>query len=189
MVSRTVLRPPSSSIPEEATLLGRARAGDREAQDALLRLHFADVYQLAVRILGDGDLAEDATQDAMLNALRGIGQFRGDASFRTWLLRVALNAARSLARRRGRRREVGLQAAENQPSGERDTAEAAAAQKDAAGVAVLLDRLPPKQRLAVSLRIHQGLSYPEIAGVLGCTEGAARVNYHLGIKRLREWVK
>jgi RNA polymerase sigma-70 factor (ECF subfamily) len=50
----------------------------------------------------------------------------------------------------------------------------------------MVDRLPPKQRLAVTLRIHQGLSYAEAAQVMKCSEGAARVNYHLGIKRLRE---
>jgi RNA polymerase sigma-70 factor (ECF subfamily) len=50
----------------------------------------------------------------------------------------------------------------------------------------MLVRLPPKQRLAVTLRIHNGLSYAEVAQVMKSTEGAARVNYHLGIKRLRE---
>jgi RNA polymerase sigma factor (sigma-70 family) len=52
-----------------------------------------------------------------------------------------------------------------------------------------LAELPPKQRMAVALRVQQGLSYAEIAGALDCSEGAARVNYHLGVKRLREKLK
>jgi RNA polymerase sigma-70 factor (ECF subfamily) len=60
---------------------------------------------------------------------------------------------------------------------------------EAARVAAMLEKLPEKQRMAVNLRVNQGLSYQEIGAVLDCTEGAARVNYHLGVKRLRELLK
>ncbi|MEX0906762.1 MAG: sigma-70 family RNA polymerase sigma factor, partial [Gemmatimonadota bacterium] len=64
--------------------------------------------------------------------------------------------------------------------------ESAERSTEAERVSALLERLPTKQRMAVSLRIQQGLSYAEVATALGCTQGAARVNYHLGVKRLRE---
>ena len=51
-----------------------------------------------------------------------------------------------------------------------------------------LERLPGKQRLSVSLRLFDGLSFKEIGDLIGSTEGAARVNYHYGIGRLREWL-
>src|SRR5687767_4165594 len=86
---------------DEASLLSRARTGDREATDALIRRYLRDVYELTARILGDRDLAEDAAQDAFVNAVGALHKFRGDASFRTWLLRIALNSARSIQRRRG----------------------------------------------------------------------------------------
>jgi RNA polymerase sigma factor (sigma-70 family) len=60
---------------------------------------------------------------------------------------------------------------------------------EAGRVAGLLGRLPPKQRMAVVLRVNRGLSYAEVGEILDCSEGAARVNYHLGIKRLRELVQ
>jgi RNA polymerase sigma-70 factor (ECF subfamily) len=59
---------------------------------------------------------------------------------------------------------------------------------EAERIADHLDALPEKQRLAVTLRVFEGLSYKDIADACGSTEGAMRVNYHMGIKRLREWL-
>jgi RNA polymerase sigma-70 factor, ECF subfamily len=173
----------------DAALVARARAGEPEAREQLVRRHLDDVYRLTARILGDRDLAQDATQDAFVNALGALHRFRGDASFRTWLLRIAANAARSVGRRQVRRREVGLVAAESVTSPAADPARRAEAVTEVERVAKLLDTLPTRQRLAVALRAQQGLSYAEIAAAMECTEGAARVNYHLGVKRLREMLR
>ena len=77
---------------------------------------------------------------------------------------------------------------ENQAGEAVDPATLAVRSAEAERAGRLLERLPPKQRMAVTLRIQQGLSYAEIGAVIDCTEGAARVNYHLGVKRLRELV-
>lgn len=174
---------------DDASLIARARGGDERAADALVRRYLADVYAVTMRVLLDRDLAEDAAQETFINALRGLQRFRGEASFRTWLLRVAVNAARTVARRQYHRREVPLEVAADAACDERDAASVVAMNDEAARVAVVLEKLPEKQRMAVSLRINQGLSYQEIGAVLECTEGAARVNYHLGVKRLRELLK
>lgn len=170
-------------------MLERAKAGDAEARDELVRRYLPDVYRTAARVLGDRDLAQDAAQDAMVNALTGLSRFRGESTFRTWLLRIAINAARTVGRRNGRRREVTLTLAENEPSRMLDPSRQAERRIEAERLDHALSDLPPKQRLAVALRVQQGLSYPEIAGALQCTEGAARVNYHLGVKRLRELLR
>ncbi len=175
--------------PDEASLIARARAGDEQAADQLVRRYLSDVYTVTSRVLLDGDLAQDAAQEAFVNALRGLARFRGESSFRTWLLRIALNAARTIARRQTQRREVGLDVAQDAPVDERDAASTVVLHDEAGRAAAMLERLPAKQRMAVTLRIHQGLSYQEIGAVLECTEGAARVNYHLGLKRLRELLK
>jgi RNA polymerase sigma-70 factor (ECF subfamily) len=177
----------AASTPDESRLIAQARTGDRLAQDLLVRRHLRDVHDLCCRVLGDGDLAQDATQNAFVSALRAIDRFRGDASFKTWILRIALNSARSIGRRRGRRREVPLSiVADHADADASDPAERAVVADEAARVTALLERLPPKQKLAVSLRVNQGLSYQEIGRIIDCSEGAARVNYHLGVKRLRE---
>jgi RNA polymerase sigma-70 factor (ECF subfamily) len=104
-------------------------------------------------------------------------------------MRIAVNAARSVGRRKTRRREVSLDVVAESPADIPDAAVLAGRNDAAARAFALLDKLPEKQRLAVMLRTQQGLSYQEISAVLDCSEGAARVNYHLGVKRLRELMK
>ena len=171
--------------PDDTALLDRARAGDREAQGILISRYAEDVYRLTARLLSDADLARDAAQDAFVNVLNGLGAFRGQASVRTWMLRIAANAATTLGRRQTRRREIPLDAAGDVGDGA-DPGQDAAARLDGARMETLLAQLPEKQRMAVVLRIRSGLSYAEVGEVIDCSEGSARVNYHLGIKRLRE---
>lgn len=135
-------------------------------------------------MLGDRDLAADAAQDALVSALRGLGRFRGEGSFRGWLLRIAVNTARSAGRRRTRRREQPLR--DDAPAAAPDPARATELRDEVARVEAALATLPEKQRLAVTLRVQQGLSHREIGEAIGCSEGAARVNYHHGVKKLRE---
>lgn len=170
----------------EAALIDAARAGDEAAREQLVRRYLHDVYEATARVLGDRSLAEDAAQDAFVNALSSLHRFRGDAAFRTWLLRIAVNAAHSVGRRQTRRREVDLIAIEGTASSGEDVASRAIERSESERLRRALERLPPKQRLVVSMRVHQGLSYREIGEALKCTEGAARVNYHLGVKRLKE---
>ncbi len=173
-------------MADDSQLIARAIAGDDGAADQLVRRYHADVYAVAWRVLGDVDMVHDAVQDAFINALRALRSFRGAASFRTWLLRIAVNSAHSAGRRSTRRREIRLDAAHESIADERDEADAVVQRSEASRVAGLLEQLPEKQRLAVTLRVQQGLSYREIGQVLDCSEGAARVNYHLGVKRLKE---
>ena len=179
------LRPQAAEGPEEL-LLARARGGDTGALDALVRRHLREVYAVAARVLGDGDLAQDAAQDTLVGALTGLDRFLSEGSFRTWLLRIAVNAAVPLGRREWRRREVSLAFAEDLPVRDPDPASLAAARCEAGRVRRALAGLREKQRLAGVLRVYHGLSHREVAEVVGGSEGAARVNYHLGIKRLRE---
>lgn len=179
------------SGPEEGdeSLVARARAGDAAALDALVARHLAAVYQVALRVMRDDDGAQDVVQEAWILALRALPSFRGESSFRTWLLRIALNAARTALRRRGRRRETGLAAVESLTGEAPDPATRAVLSAETERAEAALARLPEKQRLAVSLRIQQGLSHREAAVLLECTEESARVNYHHGMKRLRELLR
>jgi RNA polymerase sigma-70 factor (ECF subfamily) len=174
---------------DDATLIARVRNGDEHAADLLVRRYLGDVHAVTLRVLRDSELAQDAAQEAFINALRGLRRFRGEASFRTWLLRIALNAARTVARRQFQRREIPLDVVQETATDEADAANVVAINDEAARIRQVLERLPEKQRMAVTLRVNQGLSYQEIGQVLDCSEGAARVNYHLGVKRLRELMK
>jgi RNA polymerase sigma-70 factor (ECF subfamily) len=176
----------ATRVGGDGLLVERARTGDERALDALVSRHHAAVYQATYRVLGDPDRAADAAQDTFVKALAALGSFRGEASFRTWLLRIATNTARSAGRKTTRRREVMLDPEAgweaDTPGPERQTV----MRSEAARVDAVIAELPEKQRLAVTLRLQQELSYREIAEVIGSTEGTVRVNYHLGIKRVRE---
>lgn len=176
----------AGGVTDESELVGRARSGDVAALDALVAKYYEAVYQVTYRILGEPESAADAAQDAFMKAIGALGSFRGESSLRTWLLRIAANTAKSAGRKTTSRREVSLAPDRHEAVDRSDPAREAVARTEAERVAAALRSLPEKQRLAVSLRIYEGLSHREIGEVLGSTEGAARVNYHLGIKRLRE---
>lgn len=174
---------------EDGDLVVRAKEGDERALGELTARHHPVVYRVALGILGDADLAADATQDAFLKAFRGLARFRGQAAFRTWLLTIATNEARGAIRRRNGRRETHLDDAPPLAASEPDPAHMAAQKDQVERVRALLDRLPEKQRLAVQLRVEEGLAFREVGRIIGSSEGAARVNYHHGIRRLRAWME
>jgi len=166
--------------------VARARTGDEAALSELVHRHHAAAYRVAVSLVRDDDTAQDVVQDAFLKAFRALDRFRGDASFRTWLLTITANEARGALRKRSRRRETALEDAPAVVSDELDPAEGAVISQESARAREMLDRLPEKQRLSVSLRVDEGLSFKEIGEIIGSSEGAARVNYFHGIRRLRE---
>lgn len=167
-------------------LVHRSRRGDQRAFGILVERHHGAVYRLALSMVSDGDLAQDVAQDAFLKAFKALDGFRGDAAFRTWLLTITANEAKGALRRRGRRREATLESVAPIESDARSPEQEATLSDEADRARAILEGLPEKQRLAVSLRIDQGLSFREIGEIIGSSEGAARVNYFHGIHRLRE---
>ncbi|TVR63829.1 MAG: RNA polymerase sigma factor [Gemmatimonadales bacterium] len=182
--------PMQNPDPEEdrpdGPLVQRARAGDRGAMGELINRHQGVVYRFLVGLLGDEELAADTTQETFVRALGNIAGFRGDSTFRTWLLAIARNEARGAMRRRVRRREFTLDDApplQDQAAGPEHVTLGRA---EVGRIRTALDSLPPKQKMSVSLRLFDGLSFREIGRAIDSSEGAARVNYHHGIRRLRE---
>lgn len=172
--------------PSDLELVQRGRSGDEAALGTLVRRHHAAAYRVAVSLVKEDDLAQDVVQDAFMKAFRALDGFRGDAAFRTWLLTITANEARGALRRRGRRRETTLEDAGPVRSEETSPADAAVVAQEAGRARAMLEQLPDKQRMSVSLRIEEGLSFKEIGEIIGSSEGAARVNYFHGIRRLRE---
>lgn len=174
---------------DDRALVERARVGDESALNRLLERHRDVAWRIALGIVGDPDLAADVVQEALLKAFRGLDGFRGEARFRSWMLTIVVHEARGAVRRRGRRGETGLDDAGVLADDGDDPARVATIRSEAERARACLARLPEKQRLAVALRIDEGLSFKEVAEVSGSTEGAARVNYHHGIRKLREMME
>jgi RNA polymerase sigma-70 factor, ECF subfamily len=170
-------------------LVRRCKKGDESAWTELVQATHREVYTLCLRILRDPDDAAEATQDAFVRAWRGLGGFRGDSLFTTWLYRVATNAAISKQRSRKRRWEREVYSEDEAlalvPS--RSSTEALVGTKlDLAALEQALEALPEHYRSAVVLRDVYGMSIGEISDRVGISETAAKVRVHRGRKRLKE---
>ena len=173
-----------SSTDEE--LVQRVREGDQRAMNVLVDRHHGVVFRSCAAILSDEDLAADASQNSFLKAFRAVDRFRGEAAFRTWLLAIAGNEARGLLRKVKRRREDTLEDVDTLPATGNDPSAEVVFRSEVERVRAVLAELPEKQKLSVSLRVFEGLSFREIGEMIDSTEGSARVDYHHGIRRLRE---
>ena len=154
----------------EAQLVDRARQGDAEAFEGLLRTYDDRMRAVAFRMLGERAAMDDALQDAYVRAFRAVGEFRGDARFSTWLHRIVSTTCIDHLRRRGRRAEDEL-SDDSRPVGGRRHDPAGEAATGRADLRRALDCLEPAQRAVVLLVDGEGLSYDEVASILGLTNG------------------
>ncbi len=163
-----------AGMVDERALLERARAGDREAFDRLVRAQFPRVYAVAFRMLGNHEDAEDLAQECFVRAHRSLGWYRGEGAFSTWLYRIVVHLARDRFRRAERRpKEGGLipslePAAPRGPSDELDKRELQRALVDA------IHALPERLRTPLVLRTLEGFDYADVADATGVTPNTAR---------------
>jgi RNA polymerase sigma-70 factor, ECF subfamily len=173
---------------DEPELVGSAKSGDRQAFDELVRRTFVDTFTLARRLTGNEEDARDVVQDAYLRAWKGIGKFRGDAAFSTWLYRITANAAASSVQR-GRRHRAEPFADDFEPvdtGAEQMITQGAESAETLDRIADALDELPAKLRSVVVLKDVYGLSHEAIAEELGISVSAAKVRLHRARRKLRD---
>lgn len=147
-------------------MVKQARDGSRAAFDLLFQRHRQFVYNVCYRMTGSADDGVDLTQETFIQAYRELRKFRGDACFRTWLYRIAVNQCITLMRRESRRRRL---------------AEAEPVKRDPTGddrVWEVILKLEPQHRAVLVLHYFQGLSCVEMAKALGCLGGAVRTRLH-----------
>ena len=157
-----------------ADLVSRAQAGQLDAFEELVRRHRLATYRVALRMLGDQSDAEDATQDAFVQAWRNLGGFRADAAFPTWMYRIVTN--RCLNMLRARRRTEPLPDDREARASRPDRIAEARWQVQDLKLAIL--RLTPEQRAPLVLRELQGCSYEEIAEALDVSISAVKSRLH-----------
>ncbi len=177
-------------LPDEATVIARAAAGDRTAFAQLMEHYQGACYGLAWRLLSDADQAADATQDAFIHAYRAIGSYRGGI-FRSWLLRITANASYDMLRRQQRRPTTTLPDPED---GAPELPDVRAADPHAEAsrsemyrhLELALARLPEDQRTAIVLCDVYGMDYNEVAAMTQAALGTVKSRIHRGRLRLRE---
>ncbi|OGT95306.1 MAG: hypothetical protein A2083_11010 [Gemmatimonadetes bacterium GWC2_71_9] len=178
---------PATAVVSDGDLIARYQAGDESAAAELVRRHAGALARfLAIQGAPESEL-EDLVQDALFNAFRALGRFRGGASFRTWLLTIGTNLLKDRRRQWARRPLIELTPDVADPSG--DPSAVAEATWTAQKLEEGIGKLARLQREVFLLRAHQGLPYPEIARALEISEGAARVHFHHAVKRLKAWIR
>lgn len=171
-------------------LVESAKSGDREAFDRLVRVTHSDAYALALRLTGSTEDARDVVQEAYLRAYKGVGRFRGEAQFSTWLYRIVANCATTHLSRRQRHHHDHLGVHDDVIDTRPD--HDPALQGDRAELRERLDAaigdLPVRLRSVVVLRDMYDLPHEAIAAELGISVTAAKVRLHRARRRLREQV-
>ena len=183
----------------DVELVGRAKKGDLDAFEALTNRYEQRVYSLALRMLRQEQDAEDVTQQTFLSAMQNLGGFRGEASFSTWLLRIASHAALKVIRKRKGLDTTSLEEAteEEDSYGSIPHPEYIADWRQSPDELVrkneiqrLLDdalgKLDAKHRMVFLLRDVEGLSVKEAAEALGLSEANTKVRLLRARLQLRE---
>jgi RNA polymerase sigma-70 factor (ECF subfamily) len=166
----------------DQVLVARVQNGEKGAFDLLVRKYQHKVAKLISRYLSDRAEVEDITQEVFIKAYRGLGGFRGDSAFYTWLYRIAVNTAKNYLESQGRRppsADIEIEGAEllEGVDGLRDlgTPERNLLTDEIADtVSRVIGSLPADLRTAITLRDLDGLSYEEIAHVMECPIGTVR---------------
>lgn len=173
---------------DDRELVLRAKNGSEEAFSDLVRRYHERVYRVTLRIIRDPEDADEVTQDVFVRALSALDRFDFRASFYTWLVSIARNAAfdalRSLKRRSRFKSEEGLDNYEAEGFG--DPVSSTAESETAQSVVKALGRLSVRDRTLLVLREYEDLQYEEIARVLGCSVGTVESGIHRARKRLRQ---
>ena len=172
---------------DDTALVERAKHGDVNAYEVLVQHYQELAFRVAYQVTGNAADAEDAAQEAFLNAYYALGRFRAGAPFRPWLLRIVANEARNRRTAAGRRTALADRAKAAQASGE-----TALSPEDAAEAgefrSVLLHTMQAMRvddRLVLAYRLFFDLSEAEMAEVLNCPKGTVKSRLSRALVRLR----
>lgn len=177
----------NTNASDDVALALRARAGDMNAFESLVRMYRNDVYALCYYFAHNREDAWDLAQDVFVKAWRALHTFRGDAAFKTWLMRIAANHSKDYLKRRRldtTAYDDTLQASQTEAG--RTPSEAAQAEELGRAIDAAVRQLPHKHQMAFMLREYQGLSYQEMAEVMQCNIGTVMSRLFHARRRLQQ---
>src|SRR5215510_8962612 len=169
---------------EDHILIQRFLAGEEVAFERLVERYYQRIDRLAQQVIRHPMAAEDITQEVFLRAYRAIPRFRGEASFYSWLYRIAINLCLNHLRQQAN--HLALAAEPDGAAVAADPSSLLETQEQEHLVRKAIDALPPHYRVAVILRDLEGLSYQEIADILGIPLGTVKSRINFGKRLLRE---
>lgn len=172
---------------DDAALVAAAQAGDRYAFEELVRRYRNDVYALSYHFLKNREEAWDISQEVFIKSYQSLARFRGESSFKTWLLRITANSCKDQFKKR-RVDTVPFDDsldAGHPPSATLDPGAQSRAKELGAAIERAVAQLPAKHRTAFVLREYQGLSYQEMAEAMHCNVGTVMSRLHHARRKLQ----
>ncbi len=180
-------------LESDAVLVRQARDGEYRAFELLFERHRLLVYRFAYNMVSSRDDAEDVVQEAFVRAYQNLHRYRDEAKFTTWILRIVTNLCTDRARSGNRRTALEQQEAARgldwmTLGSPEDPVENLEGDRRIDAIKRALNALPPHHRSVIVLRDLEGREYPEIAGVLNCTVGGAKLRVLRARRALRDRV-
>lgn len=175
----------SELADSDALLIRQVQAQQQQAFRRLYERYLPQVYGLCLRLTGNRQLAEDATQEAFLQVWRRIGTFRGESSFGTWLHSLTANSTLSYLRKQKRwwqrlgdheHYEAVVEQIEGSPA------------TDVSDLLQLLPRLPERARLVFVLHAIEGYRQEQVARLMGTSTGTVKAQFHKASSQLKAWL-
>jgi RNA polymerase sigma-70 factor (ECF subfamily) len=189
LCAMALVAPPARSDRDvDDAIVTRHRGGDPAAFGDLYRRHVDAVYRRLTRLIGPVPERDDLTQDVFLGLYKALPTFRGDAALSTLLYRIAVNTACEHLRRRMRRKTVPLDAVPLDELVAPDATPEVAARRreEVARLLTCLDRIKPKKRIALVLRVVEGMAFEEIAELVDATPEAVAKRVQHGMRELSD---
>ena len=177
-----------SRPPTESELVERARRGDEDAYEELVRAHQGIAFRTAYVVAGNASDAEEAAQEGFVKAYRALGRFRPGSPFRPWLLRIVANEARNRRRSAGRRAALSLRAAAEESSGDAAPSPEGVllAGEEREQLLAAINGLREEERLVIACRYFLELTEEETAATLGVRLGTVKSRTSRALDHLRE---
>jgi RNA polymerase sigma-70 factor (ECF subfamily) len=177
----------------DAQLIVGCRSGDVEAFGRIYARYERPIYRHAFYLLGQREDADDVKQETFLRAYRSLNSFRNDFNIRSWLYKICSNLCCDLLRRRRSRPQIPLDSddIERFTAGEslaNDPVRIAERSDTVAAVLHVLQSMPVPQRQAITLYLLDGFDYDQIAVILGCARGSAKMRVLRAMDQYRERV-
>lgn len=167
----------------DVELVFEVKQGNKNAFSELVQRHQRGLLRLTLRYTREQALAEDIVQDSFIKAYRKIDLFEGRSSFKSWLYQIAMNTAKN----RFRERQMNQVNIDDLRMGVEPGAEVELIRSDMkTRLRAEVEKLPDKQRTALSLRIFEDLSFKEIAEIMDCPYDTAKANYRHALLKLRD---
>jgi RNA polymerase sigma-70 factor (ECF subfamily) len=171
-------------MDEDLDLIKRTAAGEREAFNELVLKYQRPLYSLLYRMVSNHEDAADLLQKTFVKAFTGLPAFEQRSAFKTWLYQIAINLAKNTYRDRLRNQHVPIDDVVIRKNPR--TLEGLIAKENRQRIRLALYALPEKQRLTLLLRIQEDKKFEEVAGIMKCSIGTAKANYHHAVQKLKK---